>query len=251
MFTIYLGLSVIKGTCVILARFCGPMIREEIVHVNGIPKKVAVFLHGYQDEAAHIDRKTEALQTLDNFALHIPQAPFLNEVDKAKRQWYSMHQFDPDDKRRITASWDEFIEFYNRMTVGLTEANFFILQYVDSLLGEYNLEYDDVFLCGFSQGAMCAIYSGLMCPQKLGGVVSFSGILAARGYLENHSCSRPDFLLLHGNSDNMVRFEALDFTAQNLREMGCVVETTVIDGAGHKITDEAVLAARNFILTRI
>ena len=216
------------------------MISEEIVHVTGIPKKLVVFLHGYQDDAGHIDRKTEVLHGLTDIALHIPQAPCVNEVDRSKRQWYSMHQFDPDDKRRITASWDEFIEFYNRMTVGLEEANHYILEYVDTLLSEYGLGYEDLFLCGFSQGAMCAIYSGLMCPHRLGGVISFSGILAARGYIENHGSSRPDFLLLHGDADNMVRFEALDFTARSLREMGCKVETAVIAGAGHKITEEAV-----------
>ena len=226
------------------------MISEEIVHVTGIPKKLVVFLHGYQDDAGHIDRKTEVLHGLNDTALHIPQAPCVNEVDRSKRQWYSMHQFDPDDKRRITASWDEFIEFYNRMTVGLEEANHYILEYVDTLLSEYGLGYEDLFLCGFSQGAMCAIYSVLMCPHQLGGVVSFSGILAARGYIENHGSSRPDFLLLHGDADNMVRFEALDFTARSLREMGCKVETAVIAGAGHKITEEAVIKARDFIKSR-
>ena len=61
------------------------MITEEIVHINGIPKKLIVFLHGYQDTAEHIERKTTRLRDLSDVALHIPQAPFFNEVDAEKR----------------------------------------------------------------------------------------------------------------------------------------------------------------------
>lgn len=227
------------------------MIGEEIVHINGIPKKAIVFLHGYQDCAEHIERRTEALQQLKDVALHIPQAPFLNEVDTSKRQWYSIHQFDPDDKRRNIASWDEFVELYNRMTVGLETANHYILEYIDNLLNEYGLGYEDLFLCGFSQGAMCAIYTGLMCPYKLGGVISFSGILAAKGYVERHYKSRPDFLLAHGTKDDKVRFDALDFTAEELKDIGCDVETFVVPDGEHKIMPEAADAACSFIRKRL
>ena len=73
------------------------MITEEIVHVNGIPKKLVVLLHGYQDSAEYIDRKSMPLQEIDNIAIHIPQSPFVSEIDKTQRQWFSIHQFDPDD----------------------------------------------------------------------------------------------------------------------------------------------------------
>lgn len=226
------------------------MIGEEIVHINGIPKKVVVFLHGYQDCAEHIDHRTEKFRELRDTALHIPQAPFLNEVDATKRQWYSIHQFDPDDKRRVTASWDEFVELYNRMTVGLESANHYILEYIDNLLNEYGLSYEDLFLCGFSQGAMCAIYSGLMCPNKIAGVISFSGILAAQGYICRHYKSLPEFLLIHGNKDDAVRFDALEFTAEQIKSLGGNVETFAVKDAGHKIMSEAVDAAYSFIKSR-
>ena len=226
------------------------MIDEEIVHVTGIPKKLIVFLHGYQDDAAHIDRKTLMFQSMRDVALHIPQAPFMNEIDPSKRQWFSMHRFDPQDKRRTTASKEEFVAFYNQMTLGLEEANFYILQYVDGLLNEYGLSYEDLFLCGFSQGAMCAVYSALMCPYRMGGAVSFSGILAAGGYVEKHVQSRPDFLLIHGTADDKVRFEALDFTRENLEHLKCQVETFSVEGGMHKIMPEGVEVARRFIESR-
>ena len=137
------------------------------------------------------------------------------------------------------------------MTVGLEQANHYILEYVDNLLSEYNLGYENLFLCGFSQGAMCAIYSALMCPYKIGGVVSFSGILAAKGYVAQHCCSRPDFFLIHGAEDDKVRFSALAFTKQNLEKLGCSVETFEAKEVPHKIVSETVAAAESFIKKRI
>ena len=227
------------------------MIAEEIAHVNGVPQKVVVFLHGYQDCAEHIDRKTGDLQQIENLAIHIPQAPFISEVDSQKRQWFSIKKFDPNGERRTTNSWDEFVEFYNKMTVGLAEANHYIMQYVDNVLSEYGLGYDDLFLCGFSQGAMCALYSGLMCPHKLGGVISFSGILAAKGYIEKHSKSRPECLLMHGKEDDKIRIGALEFTKQNLVGLGCKVNTIEFDEGVHKILPEEIKKVCTFIKKRM
>ena len=103
------------------------------------------------------------------------------------------------------------------MTIGLESAYQNIMEYIDNLLSEYQLSYSDLFLCGFSQGAMCAMYSGLMCPYKIGGVISFGGILAAQGYIENHYMNKPDVLLLHGQDDEKIRIGALEFTAENLK----------------------------------
>ena len=227
------------------------MITEEIAHINGIPKKLIVFLHGYQDYAEHIDRKTSALKQLPDIAFHIPQAPFASEIDEQKKQWFSMHRFDPEDRRRLTPSWIEFVEYYNRMTIGLAEANQYIAEYVDSLLNEYGLGYEDLFLCGFSQGAMCAMYTALMCPHKVAAVISFSGILAAQGYIAQHLKSRPEFFLLHGRCDNKIRFEAMEFTKQNLQELHCKVETCALEQATHRLVSEAVDKAVLFIKDRL
>ena len=223
------------------------MISEEIVHINGHPKKLIIFLHGYQDCAGHIDHKTISLQNLRDTALHVPDSPFISEVDNQTRQWFSIRQFDPNDTRRETPSWEEFVGLYNKMTVGLEIAYQNIMEYTDNILNDYRLEYKVLFLCGFSQGAMCAMYAGLMCPQKIGGVVSVGGILAAQGYIENHYKNKPDVLLLHGEDDDKIRIGALDFTQKNLINLGCKVQAISFENTPHRITEEEVAAITNFI----
>lgn len=226
------------------------MINEEIAHINGHPQKLIVFLHGYQDCAGHIDHKTTELQKINNTALHIPEAPFISEIDNTTHQWFSIKQFDPNETRRDTPSWEEFVEIYNKMTVGLETAYQNIMEYADNLLNEYQLDYKDLFICGFSQGAMCAMYSGLMCPLKVGGIVSFGGILAAQGYIENHYKSRPDVLLLHGTEDDKIRIGALDFTYSNLQTLGCNVHKMAFANTPHRITEEQLKQATEFITKR-
>lgn len=226
------------------------MIEEEIAHINGVPQKIIVFLHGYQDCAGHINHKVAGLQSLQNIALHIPESPYISEIDNQTRQWFSIRKFDPNDSRRDTPSWEEFVEFYNKMTIGLEQARQHIIEYIDNLLNEYRLNYSDVFLCGFSQGAMCAMYSALMSPQKIAGVVSIGGILAAQGYIENHYQSKPEVLLLHGEDDEKIRIGALEFTKQNLNKLGCKVETVSFKNTPHRITEDAVVKVKEFVLQK-
>lgn len=226
-------------------------INEEIVHVNGHPQKLIIFLHGYIDNIDYLDKTISSfVSSLDNVAIHLPQAPISCEVLEDKRQWYSMHRFDPDDARKTVQTMDECIDIYDKMALGLNEAFGYLDAYIDQCLNEYQLEDKDLYLCGFSQGAMMAVYTSLMRENKIAGCISFSGILASHRYLLKHHRQTPDMLLIHGNKDNLVRFEALEFTKNNLLSIGCEVETKVIDGGQHRITEEGLAYAADYIRRR-
>ena len=224
-------------------------INEEIVHIQGQPRKLIIFLHGYIDSADYLEGKLQKfINTFDNMAVHLPQAPICCEVLEDKRQWYSMHRFDPNDDRKTVPSMEECVEIYNKMTLGLEEAFSYLNDYIDNCLNEYQLENKDLYLCGFSQGAMLAIYTALMREQPIGGCISFSGIMAGHKFLLKHAQSAPDTLLIHGDADNLVRFEAMDFTKKNLQSLGASVETYVVKGGQHRITPDGLEAAADFIL---
>ncbi len=224
------------------------MIQEEIVHVRGIPKKLIIFLHGYLDDCSSLDGKLSSfLDTLDDYALHIPQAPCRCEVGKGMRQWYSMYRFDPHYERRDVEVFDDFLQYYDRMSLGLAETYQYLLPYIEQTLSEYNLGYKDLILCGFSQGAMVAIYTALMGPARICGLISFSGILAGHSYLLKHAHNRPNTLLVHGSSDKYLRPEALNFTQNKLEQLGCHVQTCILDHGDHELSNKALQTASSFI----
>ncbi len=224
-------------------------INEEIVYVNGQPQRLIIFLHGYIDSADYLEGKLQNfIKTFDNTAIHLPQAPICCEVLEDKRQWYSMHRFDPNDDRKTVPTFAECVEIYNKMTLGLEEAFSYLNDYIDQCLNEYQLEDKDLYLCGFSQGAMLAIYTSLMREKKIAGCISFSGIMAGHKFLERHAQSTPDTLLIHGNADNLVRFEALNFTKNELKKLGSHVESYVVNGGQHRITPDGLEVAADFIV---
>lgn len=226
-------------------------ITEEVVHINGYPKRLVIFLHGYIDSAPSLEKRIYALiERLDNTAFHLPQAPVLCEIHEAKRQWYSMHRFDPDDERKTAPTMADYVKIYNRMRPGIEEAAYLLNNYIENCVQQYQIPYENIYICGFSQGATLAMYLSLMTEQKIGGCVEFSGILAPDDFLRKHFVSAPDFLLIHGTADNMVRFEALDFTQKELQKIGCKTETLAIENANHRITPEGIAAAIKFISKR-
>lgn len=226
-------------------------ITEECVHVNGHPKRLVIFLHGYIDTAFSLeDRLTPLFEKLNDTAFHMPQAPLPCEVHEKKRQWYSMHDFDPNDDRKTVATMKECISIYERMQTGVINAGEYLQRYIDNCVMQYGFGYDQVFLCGFSQGATMAMYLALMQEGKIGGCVEFNGIIAPEKYLEKYHKTSPDILLIHGTSDNLVRFEAEKYTDDVLQSFGCKTQKLVIEEGIHRITDRGLEEAIKFIKER-
>lgn len=223
-------------------------VNEEIAHVKGFPKKLIVFLHGYIDNCESLNRRiVPFLSNLTDVAIHLPEAPVDCEIYERKRQWFSMHRFDPDDERRTVPSLKECTDIYARMGKGFDEGYHYVSGYIENYLNEYQLEPKDLFLCGFSQGAMLALYTALRFPEKIGGCVSFNGILATPDYFMKHKAQTPPILLIHGDKDNLVRYGVMDYTKKHLKKLGCPVETYTIKGEQHRITEEGLIRAENFI----
>lgn len=223
-------------------------ISEEIVHVKGFPKKLIIFLHGYIDNCESLNRRiTPFLNTINDTAIHLPEAPVNCEIYDYKRQWYSMHQFDPNDDRKTVPTLKECTDIYARMKKGFEESFTYLSEYIENCLNEYQLEAKDLILCGFSQGAMVALYTALRYPEQIGGCVSFSGVLATPDYFYKHEHQTPPFLLIHGNADNIVRYGVLDYTKEHLQKLNCTVETYTVENGQHKITEDGLKQAEQFI----
>lgn len=221
---------------------------EESVHINGIPKRLVIFLHGYIDSAFSLEeRLVPFFDSLDNTAFHLPQSPIECEIHEKKRQWYSIHHFDPDDERKTIQDFQKCTSIYDKMKPGIIEAATALERYIDNCVSEYGIDYKDVIICGFSQGGTVAIYLSLMMAEKINSCISFSSIIAPAEYLKEHHKNAPSFLLIHGNEDNIVRFAALEYTQEKLESFGCKTETYVVEKGKHTLTPDGLQKAAEFI----
>ena len=227
-------------------------VSEEIVHVKGFPKKLIIFLHGYIDNCESLNRRiVPFLNEINDMAIHLPEAPVDCEIYETKRQWFSMHRFDPEDARKIVPTLKECTDIYASMAKGFEESYHYLSDYMETCLNEYQLEAKDLFLCGFSQGAMLALYAALRYPEKIAGCVSFNGVLATPEYFAKHKHQTPPCLLIHGDADNLVRYGVMDYSRSHLEQLGCTVETYTVAEGQHRITEDGLIQAKDFIYKHI
>ncbi len=223
-------------------------ITQEFIHTKGKPEKLVVFLHGYEQTAALINKLIPPfLDNLDNCVVAIPASPHACEIASNKCQWYSMQDFDPHNLRKTSTDFNEVIKIYEKSHSSIKPSFDSILIYIEKKLKEYKIKPKNLYICGFSQGATLSLYTALMFNEKIGGVVSISGMLSPAEVLLYHHKNSADAILIHGKKDSFVNFSALEYSKKYLEKMGCAVSTYAMDDADHFITQDALFIASGFI----
>jgi phospholipase/carboxylesterase len=105
---------------------------------------------------------------------------------------------------------------------------------------------EKVFIFGFSQGGMVALYGAPLWPQAVGGIIAHSTALMWREELKK-AAHFPPVLLLHGMEDDVVPADAAHHSRQHLEQAGFSVETHLIPSLAHGVSDESLRKVGEFI----
>ncbi|MBR5598963.1 MAG: hypothetical protein IKW39_02875 [Alphaproteobacteria bacterium] len=210
--------------------------------VGNKPKKLIVFLHGYNSCIEDLLPYANILEKeLNDVIIAIPMADLVCERNNLKKQWFGLNDIDPTRKRRNTeTSIDEIIEIYNNTGDLISNVSKKINSFVSALQKEYKIKNKDTYIIGFSQGAMIAIYAGLSRRYKVGGIFSLAGIISGKDMLDKELSSRPNVYLFHGTSDVCVQYKTLNFTKKWLDNHKVYWEAFEYDGIDHRITNEEI-----------
>lgn len=172
-------------------------------------------------------------------------------------QWFSMkneylYQFDGVD------SYNNYNNYNITNIRSAMENNFNLLSdFIDRQSERLDIPYENIFLLGFSQGAMVALFSGLRLAKTIGGIVSFSGVLP-----DSIETLKPDLkqhqhaLLIHGTDDDVVPYKLFIYT-KNLLDNFATTTTSIdlqahsIENLAHSINAEAVDLAVKWVGMRI
>jgi phospholipase/carboxylesterase len=160
-------------------------------------------------------------------ALH---APFPFDQAPTGRQWFSVADRSPD-----------------KILAGIRAAAAILDPCLDEMLAKRRLDESHLALVGFSQGAAIALHVGLRRKRPIAGIVAFSGRLVAPELLSAEIKSRPPVLLVHGEADDVVPFEAFGRAKEALEAAEVPLETLRRPGLGHVIDDDGVIAAGDFL----
>jgi phospholipase/carboxylesterase len=208
------------------AKLTGPSLPAK----SGQARQLVVFLHGYGADGKDLIELGKQWRAL------LPDAAFIapNAADRLPgtpmgRQWFALSRFAPDDPRGAAERWQ-----------GVGAARPSIDAFLDEELGKLGLDNTKLALVGFSQGAMMAMHVGLRRARAPAAIVGYSGLLVGGEHLaeakaRNARGEPPPILLVHGDQDQMIPFEAMFAAANEFAAAEIPCQWHLSMGVGHGI----------------
>ncbi len=200
------------------------------------PKYLVIILHGYGANGSSILEIAPNMEDLpENTHFIAPDAPNPWEGGFPDAyQWFSLSSW--GDDRDPT-----------KVATPIIEANDNLRKFIKEQLTRLNLEPKDLFLFGFSQGAMMAIYQSLVMEEKIAGVVSFSGKVILPEFIGDKTLQKPDICLMHGREDAVLPFEIFSQGEEILAVNNFNFESHALEELDHTIDFRGIGIAEDFV----
>jgi len=202
-----------------------------IVSASEETKYLVIFLHGWGSDGNDLIQLADyCKRELSNATFLAPNGPEVCSENPSGRQWFEIGQ---------TTNITKFAQL---------DQSFLALEgYIENKLEKYNLPINNYFLLGFSQGTMLSIYYAIR--KKCLGVIGYSG-----AFIEHKlpkKIEKNDFLLMHGEKDNIVPIEKLYEANVKLLELSNNVIYKTYSNLEHSINEEGLIEGMSFIKNRI
>ena len=213
-----------------MTKLSGPMLAPKS---GGVPKQAVVLLHGYGSDGADLIGLAPQWQSVLPDALFVsPNAPEQCRQLASGFQWFDV-SFEGD---RLASR-----------QMGVVTARPVLVEFLNDLWTQSGVAPERTILAGFSQGAMMALHVGLSLPQRLMGIIAFSGAFLPPEGFGTDGCARPPVCLVHGDLDEVVDPELSADAEVALRMAGYDVSYHVSEGVGHGIAPDGLGFATQFI----
>lgn len=200
---------------------------------GGTPDAAVVLLHGYGSDGHDLIALAPHWQAILPGAVFVaPHAPEPAEMTAMGHQWFAI-DFGGD---RLASR-----------QVGVVSARPVVEEFLSDLWRQTGIAPERTVLAGFSQGAMMALHVGMALPQRLMGVIGFSGAFLAPDGFGAGGQAKPPVCLVHGDRDDVVDPERSAEADKELRAAGVDVSYHVSRGVGHGIAPDGLAFASDFL----
>ncbi|MDR2777902.1 MAG: alpha/beta fold hydrolase [Rickettsiales bacterium] len=197
---------------------------------SGKDRYVIFLLHGLGDSGEAFISLSEYFYSIsEDICFIAPDAP--QQMSPGSYRWFALTDM---------AAIAEAIE----------ESHGALCDFVDAQIVRRGTDSENVFLVGFSQGAMMSLYAGLRLNYDIGGIVSFSGLYPEPLANCTSATRTPqNVLMIHSRGDDVVPYSFLIPSKKLLENFGATVEThSCHNNSGHRALDyDCVRVAVNFI----
>ncbi len=202
---------------------------------GGKPSSLVILLHGLgADGNDLIGLAPYWAQALPRAVFVSPDAPYPCDMAPFGRQWFSLQERTPQS-----------------VLAGVQAAAPFLDAFIDAELARHRLADAQMALVGFSQGTMMSLYVAPRRARACAAVVGYSGAVVGVDLLASQIKSRPPVLLVHGDADPIVPFDAMPAAASALGAVGISVETLHRPGLGHSIDEDGLTRGGQFLADKL
>ncbi|MBQ8750128.1 MAG: dienelactone hydrolase family protein [Alphaproteobacteria bacterium] len=212
---------------------------DVIAHIPETPKKALIMLHGWHHDGAGVQWLTNVLKNdFPDMAFYYPTAP--DNAPSGGYQWFEIPTLGS------SMSQEKMYDIMMHSALGNLEH---LYNLIDNIHETQQIEYENIYIAGFSQGGFMAILTGLTNNKPIGKVISFSGvpILLTKDFKKTDVVSSPEIIIIQGDSDYVIPNDSYNLTRNTLNSLNIKSSLKVIKNMPHTINDEALNYAIEFM----
>ncbi len=202
---------------------------------NRKPKNIVILCHGYGGDGKDISILANYWKNyLPETMFLCPDAPEKCAVSSHGFQWFDLMD---QTKEQI-------------LSKSLIAENI-LTKYIENVCKEFDLLFDKISLCGFSQGCMISLQTGIKSKQKLNSILGYSGKIIDKNHLEKNINSKPKVLLMHGDKDEIVPVSSLLEAKEFFNKIDYKIQTKIFKNCEHRIPQEGSSMGLEFLKTNL
>ncbi len=194
-------------------------------------KQLVVLLHGLGSNGQDlISLAPYFARMLPDAVFVSPDAPFPCDMAPTGFQWFSLQDWTPE-----------------AFLYGVHTAAPILDSFISEQMAEYDIPASKTALVGFSQGTMMSLYAGPRFPEKMAGVLGYSGSLVWEDNVTAANLNKIPVHLIHGDDDHVVELSRYYDAKDKLEAAGFAVSGGVTKGLAHSIDEEGILSGSVFL----
>ncbi len=198
---------------------------------GGAPKQLVILLHGLGSDGRDlIGLAPLYAQALPDAVFVSPDAPHPCDMAPMGYQWFSLQDRAPD-----------------AMLTGVQRMAPILDHFITAQIEKYDVPADRTVLIGFSQGTMMSLYVGPRYPEKLAGILGYSGALVGEEGLDSQDIFRIPVHLVHGDQDDVVPVDQYYHAETTLKNTKFAVSGGVTSGLTHSIDEAGIASGSQFL----
>ncbi len=208
-------------------------------HIPSNPSKALIVLHGWHQNKNSLQWLTNRLKDdFPDMAFYYPTAP--DNAPGGGYEWFTI----PTLGSQMSEE-----KMYKKMMSSALDNVEYLHNLIDSIHQNQAIEYENIHIAGFSQGGFMSILSGLLNNEKIGKIISFSGvpILFTEDFTAKDVRTTPQILIIQGDNDIVIPIDSYNMTDKTLQSINIKADVKIIKNMPHTINETALRYAKDFL----